>query len=131
MGRYGVLAAGVAAVMLLHFVRMTDDPRTAMCWLRRTTGIPCPTCGMTRAFSALAKGDVRHAVAYNPLSPLFAVVILSCWGYTSWRMARGGAFPAFDGRRAAIVFAALGALAAVVWIVRVVVPLARDLGGAS
>lgn len=31
---------------------------------------PCPGCGITRASSALAQGDLASAVALNPLSPV-------------------------------------------------------------
>ena len=32
------------------------------------TGLHCPGCGTTRAMHALLNGDVRQAVAYNPLA---------------------------------------------------------------
>lgn len=38
-------------------------------------GIPCPGCGMTRAFFALAQGNVKDAFYYHPLFPL--VILLS------------------------------------------------------
>jgi len=38
-----------------------------VCLLYTLTSIPCATCGTTRAFQALAHGDVASALAYQPL----------------------------------------------------------------
>ncbi len=38
-----------------------------LCIYKRTLGIPCPGCGMTRAFISLAKLDIRSAFYYHPL----------------------------------------------------------------
>jgi uncharacterized protein DUF2752 len=37
------------------------------CWIHHLLGIPCPTCGSTRCALALARGDLRRAIALNPL----------------------------------------------------------------
>jgi hypothetical protein len=42
-----------------------------ICAFRLVTGLPCLTCGMTRAFHAISLGHFREAVAYHPLSPVF------------------------------------------------------------
>jgi hypothetical protein len=41
-------------------------PLPELCMLRRTLGIECPGCGMTRCFIALAHGDFAAAWSYNP-----------------------------------------------------------------
>jgi len=38
-----------------------------LCPLRRYTGIPCFTCGSTRAILALVSGDIRTAFLTQPL----------------------------------------------------------------
>lgn len=38
-----------------------------ICPLRRLTGIPCPTCGATRAALALAQGELAAALGFHPL----------------------------------------------------------------
>lgn len=53
------------------------------CPFRLLTSIPCPGCGMTRAFIALASLDIKQAFSYNPFSlPLFAGIVLSTFGIT-------------------------------------------------
>lgn len=48
----------LAAVILL---------RGDMCLIRRIVGIPCPCCGMTRAYMALFRFDIKAAFFWHPL----------------------------------------------------------------
>jgi len=48
----------------------------SVCMLRRMTGMPCPTCGATRSFRALGQGAWREAVAFHPLGPVYAAMLL-------------------------------------------------------
>ena len=43
-----------------------------VCPLKRFTGVPCPSCGTTRACLAMLRGDVRQSFAIQP----FAVTLL-------------------------------------------------------
>lgn len=50
-------------------------PGFACCPFHRITGIPCPGCGMTRAFLTLGQGKITEALALNPFSlPLFSLM---------------------------------------------------------
>ena len=40
------------------------------CPLEGIFGVPCPLCGITRAFRSLAAGDIRTAFYYHPLWPV-------------------------------------------------------------
>ena len=44
------------------------------CLFRDLTGLPCPTCGTAHAALALARLDLPHAIAFNPLATLGALV---------------------------------------------------------
>ena len=80
-------ACGVAAALAFVALRRLApdaDPDHALCWLRRTAHLACPTCGMTRALAALAGGDWRASLALHPMAvPLAAE--------TAWLWARAGA----------------------------------------
>jgi hypothetical protein len=48
-----------------------------LCHFRRFTGMPCPTCGSTRAGMAAFEGRFADAIAFNPFMCAAAVVALA------------------------------------------------------
>ena len=50
-----------------------------VCLFRRLTGLPCLTCGGTRALAALAVGDIAGAFR---IQPLVSALLIACaaWG---------------------------------------------------
>ena len=38
------------------------------CPIKYMTGVPCPTCGMTRAMLALMRLDIKGYIEYNPMA---------------------------------------------------------------
>jgi len=44
-----------------------DAPAPSLCLLKNTTGVPCPTCGSTRAVKAVSRGAIGEAFGHNPL----------------------------------------------------------------
>ena len=72
-GRRGLPVAVVAGcIALAHAFGFT------ICPMKRFLCLPCPTCGTTRAFALLLRGDVRSAFAMQPLSVLFVCVVMPC-----------------------------------------------------
>ena len=50
-----------------------------ICPFKALTGLPCPGCGMTRAFLHLIEGDVAGAFHFHPLFwlvPLLFIVVI-------------------------------------------------------
>lgn len=45
------------------------------CLFRWLTGLPCPSCGATRALRTLLQGDVWQALAVNPLGLVLAALL--------------------------------------------------------
>lgn len=45
-------------------------PVENLCLFRATTGFPCPSCGMTRAYIHVLNLDFKNAFKYHPLFPL-------------------------------------------------------------
>ncbi len=76
MPALALIALG-ASLIFDPLVRIGDSP---VCPVRRLTGIPCPSCGLTRSFVAIGNGDLGTAFAFHPLGPalylgLIAVVL--------------------------------------------------------
>ena len=70
----GIAVLGTAIVGLLRLDRLPFS----VCYLKALTGIPCPTCGSTRAVGCLAHGDLPGAFAMNPLATA-ALLALVPW----------------------------------------------------
>ncbi|MEN9215040.1 MAG: DUF2752 domain-containing protein [Gloeomargarita sp. DG02_3_bins_56] len=47
-----------------------------ICPLYHFTGVPCPSCGLTRSFMAMARGDIGRAVQFHAFGPLLYGVFL-------------------------------------------------------
>ena len=70
MAAWGLMAAlgGVAL-----FTELTPCPTAGL------LGVPCPGCGLTRAFVALVSGEWREALRLQPLVPLVLACALGLW----------------------------------------------------
>ena len=110
----GVLAAvGVAA--LASWVP-SGDPSTSVCVSRRVFDFECPTCGMTRAATALARGDLVEATRLHPLIVPLALEALGvwlAWGWFAWRR-----LPAPSGRWVVRLAVANVVVFVLVWLLR-------------
>jgi hypothetical protein len=75
-----VTLIGLSAVFLISMIwRPADEPTFILCPFRALTGLPCPGCGMTRAFCALGHGELRRAIHFNALSPLLYLSFMVAW----------------------------------------------------
>jgi hypothetical protein len=84
----GFYWGGVAlALALLAPLAQTAAAMAPPCLFRSLTGLPCPTCGTTRAVVALSHLDLTRALALNPLATAAVVVFLLgglAAGVASW-----------------------------------------------
>lgn len=73
----GALLAGLGTLgLFMTAVLHVERLGLTICMLKAVSGIPCPTCGGTRALAHLARLDFAGALALNPLVVLgFAAVI--------------------------------------------------------
>ena len=71
-GAIGVIAG--IAVSVLHLDRLP----VIMCVFKGLTGLPCPTCGSTRALGRLFAFDLAGALAMNPLT-ILAAALVAAW----------------------------------------------------
>ena len=72
-----LLGLMLVARVVLHFQLPLPS-----CPLRETTGVPCPLCGSTRTFAALARLDFAAALRLNPL-----VCVAACAASALWLLA--------------------------------------------
>jgi hypothetical protein len=72
------LAIGTVAALAVAVLHLDRLP-ILVCLFRAATGLPCLTCGATRALGELVSGNVSGALAMNPLATLGAVAVIP-WG---------------------------------------------------
>jgi len=64
---------GVFLILVARFIPFGRLPFWG-CILRKLTGIPCLTCGMTRSFDWFARGRLLDSLLINPLGFMLALV---------------------------------------------------------
>lgn len=68
-------------------------PLGGVCLFRQRTGLPCPTCGMTRSVVLSLHGHLSAALRLNPAGPLWVLavgVIAAALLWLSWRQRTSG-----------------------------------------
>ncbi len=68
--------AALAAAALISPSRLATGP--VLCPFRLLTGVPCPSCGMTRSWVSLTHGDLGASISQHPLGPAtMALVVIA------------------------------------------------------
>jgi hypothetical protein len=87
-------AAGVVAAVAVGLLHLDRLPIT-LCLFKQMTGLPCATCGSTRAFAYLYQLDPAGAFRLNPFAALGALGI-ALWGLADLALLTGGRVLALD-----------------------------------
>ncbi|MCA9261274.1 MAG: DUF2752 domain-containing protein [Planctomycetales bacterium] len=86
----------MACVLILGAATaLSPDPRgfgtheqwgLAPCWVQQRFNLPCPSCGMTTAFSHVVRGQLVAAFASNAGGTALALttVVIGCYATASW-----------------------------------------------
>lgn len=123
--------AGVACLAVLSVAVALPRPPTGppACLFRAVTTMPCPSCGMTRAFTCLAHGRLEEAVAFNAASPVVFAGTLAglVLGIVQVASGRDALAAAWRRCRRALVGPLL-ALLAIAWAANLVERLAPETG---
>lgn len=85
-----VALAGAGVWLGAHLYAPYVASGPPLCPLRLAVGLPCPACGLTRAFCALTQADWQGALAANalclPLALLFSIApLVALWELASGR----------------------------------------------
>ncbi|MBD2593958.1 DUF2752 domain-containing protein [Nostoc spongiaeforme FACHB-130] len=76
--RWGILGFSYTPLFGTYFYNQNYRLGFLVCPIRHLTGIPCPTCGMTRSFMAIGRGDLNQALTENLFGPiLFASFVIA------------------------------------------------------
>ena len=110
-----ILAAPLLGLSILIVVSPTSEGPT-FCPFALCTGTACPGCGMTRAASALIRGDIDAAMVLHPLVPLVALQSAIGWGWDLLRRT-GRAQPLNSGTVNAMLIGT-GLVLLAVWVTR-------------
>jgi hypothetical protein len=75
-----VFLAGIGSAGALHWAAINDkiDPTRwfSPCGFKQRYGLPCPSCGMTTAIIAFAKGKVLSAFYIQPAAAVVCSVVI-------------------------------------------------------
>ena len=53
--------------IIFFFIKKFGEITGSICVIRGLTGVPCPSCGMSRAIIAVINGDIIDAFKFHPL----------------------------------------------------------------
>jgi hypothetical protein len=71
---------GLTVVFIVSaLLRPSTGEYFTLCGFKNLTGLPCPGCGLTHSFCALAKGRILESVEFNLLGPLLYAVLVVVW----------------------------------------------------
>jgi len=74
------LLAVLCVVFLISILYYPPDSGyISICMFQDLTGLPCPGCGLTHSFCALAKGRLAVAFRYNALGPFIFLLAIGFW----------------------------------------------------
>ena len=76
-----VLAFTLAGYGWTAWNALAPHGEMTICPVKLATGLPCPSCGTTRAVTALARGELAAAAAANPFGLLIALgaILIPPW----------------------------------------------------
>ncbi|QNG26892.1 DUF2752 domain-containing protein [Synechococcus sp. HK01-R] len=108
--------AGLAAIALLMLLSLRAQGLPLLlpgCPWRALTGVPCPTCFLTRSALATLQGDLGEALELH----LFGPPLVLSLGWLGWRQGLLGR-PLRFGRRRWQAAAAVAAALLIYWLMR-------------
>ncbi|MFV3012618.1 DUF2752 domain-containing protein [Clostridium botulinum] len=66
----------IIILVIVSYIVLVNNFSSRLCVFNNSTGIPCPGCGLTRAYLCLFKGNLLEAFKFHPLFLLPAIVVI-------------------------------------------------------
>jgi len=110
-----ILAAPLLGLSMLMVVSPASEGPT-FCPFALCTGTACPGCGMTRAASALIRGDFDAAMTLHPLVPLVGLQLAIGWVW--YLLTRSGRAQPLSSRTVNAILIGTGLVVLAVWVTR-------------
>ncbi len=120
-GRWAALAAlsaGFVATFLLNPIAPLGGVK--MCGFLKLTGLPCPTCGMTRAMCCISHGLFEESLYFNYMGFAVYGAALVCVGVLATELAAGRQFRWYRPRRMWLTTTACLSVLVMVWTLKMV-----------
>lgn len=89
IGRAGWALALLGVIALIAVWLAPVDRLPSLCFTRRTFGVGCPTCGMTRALHALLHGEIALSWRYHPLLIVYLLCAAVWYAVRARRLSKG------------------------------------------
>jgi hypothetical protein len=71
-----LIACLAGFIYLFYTFHKSENDMFRVCIIKNATGFPCPSCGTTRAFALLLKGQLIESVLVNPFGILVAIIMI-------------------------------------------------------
>jgi len=112
-------AAAIALGLLAARVANPDRPLPFdVCALKILTGIPCPTCGLTRSLCHALRGEWAASLGYHPAGVLLAAALIGWMVWSAAEARRGCVVAGVARRRLSVALVTSGAAVSLVsWVV--------------
>ena len=75
--KYFLFSLCIAPILGAYYHSLTSYKPLLECPVKALIGFPCPSCGMSRGFICLARGDLNGALRANLFSPLVFTAFLT------------------------------------------------------
>ncbi len=105
--KIGILFLVVVAVVSI-IVNILTDGKGTICIISNTTGIPCPSCGLTRSVMLVLQFKFKEALTYHPLVYLLPI----------WIPLLGYGILKENGKVVTYTIYSIGIIAIGLWVVR-------------
>ena len=70
-----IIISIIAGYFFLYYFSSSLEDNNSICLFKNATGMPCPSCGTTRASIKLLHGEFINSVLLNPLGILVSITL--------------------------------------------------------